>query len=234
MTMLCRFPAASKSGSITGLAIDYPRPSAVADGLGMVRRIAGPSVGGVWFGRVLAAMLVAADSAERRLCVGEVPISYWKGWQSMGSEVEIAVDGSCLGNPGPGGWACILRFGGSERVLQGGVVQATNNRMEMTATIEGLRALKRPCAVRVFTDSEYLLRGMTEFLERWQANGWRCSSGNGVANQDLWEELAELASYHRVTWIHVGGHSGHSNQERCDRLAARAAREVRQSWLTKA
>ena len=152
----------------------------------------------------------------------------------MGSEVEIAVDGSCLGNPGPGGWACILRYGESERVLHGGVVEATNNRMEMLAAIEGLRALKRPCDVRVFTDSEYLLRGMTEFLERWQANGWRCSSGNGVANQDLWEELAELASYHRVTWIHVGGHSGHSNQERCDRLAARAAREARQSWLTKA
>lgn len=152
----------------------------------------------------------------------------------MGSEVEIAVDGSCLGNPGPGGWACILRYGESERVLQGGVVEATNNRMEMTAAIEGLRALKRPCDVRVFTDSEYLARGMTQFLERWQANGWRSASGNGVANQDLWEELAELASYHHVTWMHVGGHSGHHNQERCDRLAARAAREVRQSSLAKA
>ncbi|HLG96706.1 MAG TPA: ribonuclease HI [Bryobacteraceae bacterium] len=234
MTMLCRFPSASKSGSITGLAIDYPRPSAAADGLGMVRRIAVSAVGDMWCRRMLAAILAAAESAERGSCGGEVQISYWKGGQSMGSEVEIAVDGSCLGNPGPGGWACILRYGESERVLQGAVVQATNNRMEMTAAIEGLRALKRPCAVRVFTDSEYLLRGMTQFLERWQANGWRSSSGNGVANQDLWEELAELASYHRVTWIHVGGHSGHSNQERCDRLASRAAREVRQSWLAKA
>lgn len=147
----------------------------------------------------------------------------------MSCEVEMAVDGSCLGNPGPGGWACILRYGESERVLQGGVPQATNNRMEMTAAIEGLRALKRPCEVRVFTDSEYLLRGMTQFLERWQSNGWRSASGNGVANQDLWEALAELASYHRVTWVHVGGNSGHSDQERCDRLAARAAREARQS-----
>ena len=146
----------------------------------------------------------------------------------MGCEVEIAVDGSCLGNPGPGGWACVLRYGESERVLQGGVPQATNNRMEMMAAIEGLRALKRPCEVRVFTDSEYLLRGMTQFLERWQSNGWRSASGNGVANQDLWEQLAELARYHRVTWIHVGGHSGHTDQERCDRLAAQAAREARQ------
>jgi ribonuclease HI len=146
----------------------------------------------------------------------------------MGCEVEIAVDGSCLGNPGPGGWACVLRYRESERVLQGGVSQATNNRMEMLAAIEGLRALKRPCKVRVFTDSEYLLRGMTQFLERWRSNGWRSASGNGVANQDLWEQLAELANYHRVTWIHVGGHSGHADQERCDRLAAQAAREARQ------
>ena len=118
--------------------------------------------------------------------------------------------------------------GGRAR-LQGGVPQATNNRMEMTAAIEGLRALKRPCQVRVFTDSEYLLRGMTQFLERWQSNGWQSASGNSVANRDLWEELAELADYHRVTWVHVDGHAGHGDQERCDRLAAQAAREVRQS-----
>jgi ribonuclease HI len=91
--------------------------------------------------------------------------------------------------------------------------------------------LKRPCQVRVFSDSEYLLRGMTQFLERWQSNGWQSASGNGIANQDLWEELAELADYHRVTWVHVGGHSGHRDQERCDRLAAQAAREVRRSSL---
>ena len=147
----------------------------------------------------------------------------------MNGEVSIWTDGACSGNPGPGGWACILRYQDSERVLRGGIAQATNNRMEMTAAIEGLRALKRACKVRVFTDSEYLLRGMTQFLERWQSNGWKAASGNGVANQDLWEELAELASYHHVTWVHVGGHSGHSNQERCDRLAVEAAREVRQS-----
>lgn len=149
----------------------------------------------------------------------------------MSGEVEISVDGSCLGNPGAGGWACILRYGGAERVLRGGVPQATNNRMEMMGAIEGLRALKRRCEVRVFTDSEYLLRGMTQFLGRWQSNDWQSTSGNSVASRDLWEELAELADYHRVTWVHVGGHAGHGDQERCDRLAAQAARGVGQSTL---
>lgn len=149
----------------------------------------------------------------------------------MSCEVEISVDGSCLGKPGPGGWACILRYVGAERVLHGGVLQATNSRMEMTAAIEGLRALKRRCEVRVFTDSEYLLRGMTQFLERWRSNGWRAASGNSLANQDLWEELAELADYHGVTWVYVGGDTGRRDQERCDRLAAQSAREARQSTL---
>ena len=174
-------------------------------------------------------VLVDPGSPDRQLRSGGVEVGYLEGGQTMSCEVEMAVDGSCLGNPGPGGWACILRYGDSERVLQGGIPQATNNRMEMTAAIEGLRALKRRCEVRVFTDSEYLLRGMTQFLERWQSNGWQSASGNCVANRDLWEALAELASYHRVTWLHVGGHSGHTDQERCDRLAARAAREVSQS-----
>ena len=234
MTVLCRFLMTPKSASIIALAIDYPQPSAAptvsgrCGGFLMIRRWWVVVPVNAWL------MWVAADSAERGSRIDEVEISSQKGGQRMGSEVEIAVDGSCLGNPGPGGWACILRYGESERVLQGGVVEATNNRMEMTAAIEGLRALKRPCDVRVFTDSEYLLRGMTQLLERWQGNEWRSASGNGVANQDLWEELAELANYHRVTWIHVGGHSGHRNQERCDRLAARAAREVRQSSPAKA
>ena len=147
----------------------------------------------------------------------------------MSCEIEIAVDGSCLGNPGPGGCACILRYGEVERVLQGGATRTTNNRMELTAAIEGLRALKRFCEVRVVTDSEYVMRGMTEFLERWRSNGWTTASGNGVANRDLWEALDELAGYHRVTWVHVRGHSGHGNQERCDRLAAEAARKAREA-----
>ena len=126
------------------------------------------------------------------------------------SEVEITTDGSCLGNPGPGGWACILRCGQHERVLQGGVADTTNNRMELIAAIEGLRALKRASQVTVLTDSEYVRRGITEFLPRWKANGWRASTGKPVVNRDLWEELEELAGYHEVTWIHVRGHSGYA------------------------
>ena len=135
------------------------------------------------------------------------------------SEVEITTDGSCLGNPGPGGWACILRCGQHERVLQGGVADTTNNRMELIAAIEGLRALKRASQVTVLTDSEYVRRGITEFLPRWKANGWRASTGKPVVNRDLWEELEELAGNHEVTWIHVRGHSGQPNHERCDSLA---------------
>ena len=143
------------------------------------------------------------------------------------SEVEITTDGSCLGNPGPGGWACILRCGQHERVLQGGVADTTNNRMELIAAIEGLRALKRASQVTVLTDSEYVRRGITEFLPRWKANGWRASTGKPVVNRDLWEELEELAGYHEVTWIHVRGHSGQPNHERCDSMAVTAARTAK-------
>ena len=124
------------------------------------------------------------------------------------SEVEITTDGSCLGNPGPGGWACILRCGQHERVLQGGVAETTNNRMELITAIEGLRVLKRASQVTVLTDSEYVRRGITEFIPRWKANGWRASTGEPVVNRDLWEELEELVGHHEVTWIHVRGHSG--------------------------
>jgi ribonuclease HI len=143
------------------------------------------------------------------------------------SDVFLTVDGSCLGNPGPGGWACILRFREQQRVLQGGVARTTNNRMEMTAAIEGLCALTRACDVEVVTDSEYLRRGMTEFLERWRSNGWKSASGNPVLNQDLWQQLDGLAGHHRVTWIHVGGHSGHADQERCDAMALESARQTK-------
>ena len=143
------------------------------------------------------------------------------------SEVEITTDGSCLGNSGPGGWACILRCGQHERVLQGSAADTTNNRMELIAAIEGLRALKRASQVTVLTDSEYVRRGITEFLPRWKANGWRASTGKPVVNRDLWEELEELAGYHEVTWIHVRGHSGQPNHERCDSLAVTAARSAK-------
>src|ERR1700675_2005688 len=156
--------------------------------------------------------------ASRLRCVGR---------RAYMSEVEITTDGSCLGNPGPGGWACILRSGQHERVLQGGVADTTNNRMELIAAIEGLRALKRASHVTVLTDSEYVRRGITEFLPRWKANGWRASTGKPVVNRDLWEELEEVAGYHEVTWIHVRGHSGQPNHERCDSLAVTAARSAK-------
>ena len=121
------------------------------------------------------------------------------------SEVEIVADGSCLGNPGPGGWACILRCGEHERVLQGSTPDTTNNRMELVAAIQGLRALTRACQVTVLTDSEYVRRGITEFLPRWKTNEWHSAAGKAIANRDLWEELDELARYHEVTWVHVRG-----------------------------
>lgn len=144
------------------------------------------------------------------------------------SEVEIVTDGSCMGNPGPGGWACILRCGEHERVLQGSAPDTTNNRMELVAVIEGLRALKRACQVTVLTDSEYVRRGIAEFIPRWKTNGWQSSSGKAVANRDLWEQLDGLAGYHQVSWVHVRGHAGHANHERCDALANSAARSARQ------
>lgn len=147
------------------------------------------------------------------------------------NEITMIIDGSCLGNPGPGGWACILRCDGRERLLEGGVPDATNNRMELTAAVEGLRVLKYTCRVRVFTDSDYVRRGITEFLPRWKDNGWRTQNGKPVANQDLWEQLDELAEYHRLTWVHVRGHSGEADHERCDALATDAARQAKQQSL---
>ena len=112
-------------------------------------------------------------------------------------------------------------------MLQGGVPDATNNRMELAAAIEGLRALKRTCQVTVLTDSDYVRRGITEFLPRWKNNGWRNASGRSVVNQDLWEQLDELVGYHEVKWIHVRGHSGQPDHERCDALANSAARAAK-------
>ncbi len=147
-------------------------------------------------------------------------------------DVTLTTDGSCLGNTGAGGWACLLRWASHERVLEGAALDTTNNRMELTAAIEGLRALTRPCSVRVVTDSEYLRRGATDFLARWKSNGWKTASGNAVANRDLWEDLDELAVYHDITWTHLPGHSGDPDQDRCDKLAAGAARRARRQAAT--
>lgn len=133
--------------------------------------------------------------------------------------VEIFTDGACSGNPGPGGWGALLRFGDREKELQGGVEQTTNNRMELTAAIEALNALKRPCRVELYTDSEYLRKGITEWLERWKSNGWRTAGKKQVKNADLWQKLDAAAARHEVSWHWVRGHAGHPENERADRLA---------------
>ena len=133
--------------------------------------------------------------------------------------VEIFCDGACSGNPGPGGYGAILRYGGRVKELSGGARDTTNNRMEMTAAIEALRQLNRPCRVVITTDSQYLVKGMTEWIEGWQRKGWRNSKREPVVNKDLWELLLTLTKPHTVQWNWVRGHNGHVENERCDQLA---------------
>ncbi|MDO6413166.1 ribonuclease HI [Sphingomonas sp. BIUV-7] len=137
--------------------------------------------------------------------------------------VEIATDGACKGNPGPGGWGVLLRSGGTERELSGGEPQTTNNRMELMAAIEGLRALKRPCRVKLSTDSRYVLDGLTKWVAGWQRNGWKTASKQPVKNDDLWRALIEAAAPHRIDWVWIKGHAGHPDNERADKLASDAA-----------
>jgi len=138
------------------------------------------------------------------------------------SVVEIYTDGACRGNPGPGGWAALLSFGEREKELAGAEEHTTNNRMELTAVIRALEALKRPVEARVFTDSEYVRRGITEWVTSWKARGWKTADRKPVKNQDLWEELDRLAAQHRIQWHWVKGHSGIPGNERVDRLANQA------------
>ena len=135
--------------------------------------------------------------------------------------VAIYTDGTCSPNPGPGGWAALLRYGKHEKVLTGSNPDTTNNRMELTAALEALRSLKQPCQVDLFTDSEYLRRGITEWLPGWRARGWR-RKGGGLANVDLWQALEAALRTHQVTWHWVRGHAGHPENERVDRLARQA------------
>lgn len=142
------------------------------------------------------------------------------------NEVQMIVDGSAIGNPGPGGWCCILRCGEAERVLTGGETATTNNRMELTAAIQGLRALRGACKVQVVTDSQYLSKGMSEYISRWKVEGWRGANGKPVLNRDLWEELLAVTTEHQIQWTWVRGHSGNNkDQERADRLARAAGRQ---------
>lgn len=139
------------------------------------------------------------------------------------NRVELFTDGSCLGNPGPGGWGALLRFGPREKELSGGEAVSTNNRMELMAAIAGLETLKRPCDVALTTDSQYVKRGVEEWMARWRANGWRTSDRQPVKNRDLWERLAAALEGHRVQWHWIKGHAGHAENERVDVLARDAA-----------
>ncbi|CAN5655421.1 ribonuclease HI [soil metagenome] len=143
------------------------------------------------------------------------------------TKVEIFTDGACKGNPGPGGWGVVIRSGTTERELSGGEKLTTNNRMEMTAAIEGLNALKRPCHVTLSTDSRYVMDGLTKWIKGWQRNGWRTADKKPVKNAELWQALLEAAKPHRIDWRWVKGHAGHPENERADRLASNAADAAR-------
>ena len=141
--------------------------------------------------------------------------------------VNIFCDGACSGNPGVGGFGCILRYGGHEKELSGAHGDTTNNRMEMTAAITALESLKRPCRVHLTTDSQYLVKGMTEWLPGWIRKQWINSKKEPVMNRDLWERLLALSNIHRIEWAWVRGHAGHTENERCDELAKNAIEEYR-------
>lgn len=151
-----------------------------------------------------------------------------KSSEAVLTEVELFCDGACSGNPGPGGYGAILRCRGQEKELSGGEPETTNNRMELTAAIAGLQQLTRPCRVTVVTDSQYLVKGMTEWLAGWQRNGWKNSKKEPVLNRDLWEQLVSLSSRHHLHWQWVRGHDGHAENERCDLLAREAIVALRQ------
>jgi len=133
--------------------------------------------------------------------------------------VEIYTDGSCRGNPGPGGWAALLTNGGHETILQGAEPETTNNRMELTAAIRALQSLREPSAVALYTDSEYVMKGINEWLPAWKARGWQTAAKKPVKNQDLWEALDAAVGAHRIAWRWVRGHTGNPGNERVDRLA---------------
>jgi len=144
-------------------------------------------------------------------------------------QIRLITDGSCLGNPGPGGWASILRYGPHKREIFGYDPHTTNNRMELMAAIEGLRAIKEPCEVEVVTDSEYLKNGITQWIHGWKRKNWVTSTKAPVKNAELWRELDALVSQHKVTWAWTKGHASHADNNRCDELAQMAARERRKS-----
>lgn len=146
---------------------------------------------------------------------------------SPSKRIEIYTDGACSGNPGPGGWGAILRFQGKEKELSGGHPETTNNQMELQAAIEALRALKESCVIDLYTDSQYLRQGITQWIHNWKRNGWKTSDKKPVKNQTLWVELDELVKRHEVNWHWLKGHAGHPENERCDELARNEIERLR-------
>ena len=144
-------------------------------------------------------------------------------------KVQLITDGACVGNPGPGGWAAILRYNEHRKELWGSEPQTTNNRMELRAAIEGLRALKEDCAVEIVTDSEYLKNGITTWIHGWKRKGWMTAAKKPVVNQDLWKDLDAEAARHRTDWVWTKGHASHEDNNRADELATQAAREQSKS-----
>lgn len=140
--------------------------------------------------------------------------------------VELFTDGACKGNPGPGGWGALLRMGGHEKELSGSEPDTTNNRMEMTAIIKGLSALIEPCDVALYTDSKYVIDGITKWVHGWQKRGWKTAAKKPVLNEDLWRELIDMSARHNVSWNWVKGHSGHPENERVDQLASERAEQA--------
>lgn len=141
-------------------------------------------------------------------------------------KIEIFTDGACSGNPGNGGWGVVLRFNGIEKELSGYEVNTTNNKMELTAVIEALKALKEPCEVVLTTDSQYVMKGFTEWMPNWIANNWKNASKKPVANQELWQELKKQSERHKIKWLWVKGHNGHPENEKCDELARKAIESI--------
>ncbi len=144
----------------------------------------------------------------------------------MAGKVEIWTDGACSGNPGPGGWGAVLRYGKREREIYGGERRTTNNRMELTAAIEALEALRRPCQVRLTTDSKYLKDGISQWIHNWKRNGWRTAARTPVKNADLWQRLDQALTPHTVQWHWTKAHAGHPENERADQLARRGTEEA--------
>lgn len=151
----------------------------------------------------------------------------------MATRVKIFTDGACRGNPGPGGWGAVLRYNGHEKTLYGAEPDTTNNRMELMAAIQALEALTRGCAASVTTDSEYLKKGLTEWLPNWKRRGWKTAARKPVKNADLWQRLEAAAMRHDIEWHWVRGHTGHEGNEQADTLANRAIDEMQQRSLTK-